>query len=363
MTSDNVRITGEDLSSFVSAIFEAAGVDQRVARTVAASLVDADLEGVTSHGVMLVPMYVERIRAGSVDPGASPRTAVDSGAIAVLDAQNGLGQVSGDQAIGLAVTKAKQFGIGAVAVRQAFHFGMARRYALAAAEAGCVGIVSCNTRPLMPAPGGAERLVGNNPIAIALPVGDDIPLVLDIALSEAAMGKIRMAEQTGHPIPKTWATNAAGEPTTDPAEAISGMLLPAGAHKGFGLAFMLDLLSGLLSGGAWGEGVQPLYGDPATAYNSSHLFIAIDVGHFRPASDFKAEAREAAERVRNSTPARGTERMYSPGEPEWERRKKSGEWVQVAAEVFTGLSSLANELGVDAPAVADSQTSKGDSDA
>lgn len=363
MTLPDVNVPASELSSFVSSIFEASGVGRKVAEVVASSLVDADLEGVTSHGVMLVPLYVERIQAGSVDPDAFPSTIVDSGAVAVLDAQHGLGQVSGDEAIRLACGKAKDYGVGVVAVRHAFHFGMARRFALAAADAGCVGIVSCNTRPLMPAPGGAERMVGNNPIAIALPADGEIPLVLDIALSEAAMGKIRVAEQTGRAIPETWATNATGEPTTDPTEAISGMLLPAGAHKGFGLAFMLDLLNGLLSGGAWGERVQPLYGDPAVAYDSSHLFIAIDVEHFRTEAEFKAEAREAAERVRNSTPAPGTERMYSPGEPEWERRQKSGGSVQVAAEVFAGLSELASELGVDPPAPTDFKRSKGDTDA
>src|SRR6185437_11461700 len=204
----------------------------------------------------------------------------DKGATVVLDARHVLGHLTGNQSIEMAVERARRFGVGIVAVRHGFHFGTARRFAVQAAEADCFGIVMCNTRPLMPAPGGAERLVGNNPIAIAVPSNGPSPIVLDMATSEAAMGKIRMAEKAGQEIPETWAVRADGSMTTDPAEAIAGMLLPASGPKGFGLAFMIDLLCGVLSGGATGSAVQPLYGNASTPYDSSHLFIAIDIAHF-----------------------------------------------------------------------------------
>src|SRR5262249_51465839 len=160
-----------------------------------------------------------------------------------------------------------------------FHFGTAGRYARMIAEHNCVGIVLSNTRPLMPAPGGAEAMVGNNPIAIALPSAGEFPVETDIALSATAMGKIRLAAAAGQRIPRCWAGEAEGRPTADAATAIKGMLLPAAGPKGFGLAFVIDLLCGGLSDGAVGADVRPLYGDPAEPYRCAHFFLAIHAGH------------------------------------------------------------------------------------
>lgn len=340
-------VTARSLTAAVAALFAAAGTPPERAELVARCLVDADLEGVSSHGVMLVPMYIDRILAGSVDPAADPEVVHDRDAVAVIDGRHGFGQVTGDRAMAVAVDKARSHGLGMVTVRHGFHFGMARRYALQAAEQGSVGIVSCNTRPLMPAPGGAERMVGNNPIAIAFPAAGEIPVVLDIALSEAAMGKIRMAGTAGQAIPDTWATDSDGAPTTDPAAAIEGMLLPAGGHKGFGLAFMLDLMAGVLSAGAWGDDVSPLYGDPAVPYDASHVFLAIDAAHFRPLDEVEAEVERAAQRVRSSRPAPGTDRVYSPGQPEWERRHRADGVVRLDQAVLETLADTAATVGVD----------------
>src|SRR6185437_6341977 len=212
------------------------------------------MRGIPSHGLMLVPMYAERIGAGSVTTATAGEVVTDLGAIAVLDAKNALGILTGDQAMALAVERARQFGIGAVAVRHAFHFGGAFRYVMAAADAGLVGIAAANTRPLIPAPGGAKAVIGNNPLAIGVPRAGAEPIVLDMALSESALGKIRIAAAEGREIPPTWATDASGVPTTDPQAAIAGLLLPAAGPKGYGLAFMVDVLTGVLSGGAFGAG-------------------------------------------------------------------------------------------------------------
>ena len=181
----------------------------------------------------------------------------------------------------------------------------------------------------MPAPGGAERVVGNNPIAIALPTAGNIPIVLDMATSEAAMGKIRMAEKANEAIPPTWAVTAQGVPTTNPSEAIAGMLLPSGGAKGFGLSFLIDLMCGLLSQGATGSQVRPLYGDFNVPYDCSHLFIAIDVAHFCDAGWFRQQTAAAAERIRSGQRAPGVEQLFTPGEPEWRRRERSGGQVQL----------------------------------
>ena len=346
--SGGVIITANELSGLAARLFAAAGVPLQSAQTVAEALVDADLDGQASHGVMLVDMYLDRIRKGSVSTTAEAVTVSDNGAAVVLDARHALGHVTGDQAVRLAVERARKFGVGITAVRHGFHFGTARRFALAAAVADCVGIAMCNTRPLMPAPGGAERLVGNNPIAIAVPSNGPIPIVLDMATSEAAMGKIRIAEKAGQAIPPSWAVKSDGSPTTSAGEAIAGMLLPAAGPKGFALSFVIDLMCGLLSGGATGAAVQSLYGNAGVPYDCSHLFIAIDVAHFGDPVSVRKRAAEAAERVRNSKRAPGVERVYAPGEPEWRKRQAAAGTVSLAPAVAEMLVRLAKELGVSA---------------
>jgi LDH2 family malate/lactate/ureidoglycolate dehydrogenase len=336
------------LREFVARLFTAAGVPAVAAANVAEGLVEAELEGLPSHGVMLTDMYIERLQKGSVSRGTSAVVVSERQGAIVLDAGHALGQLTGMQAMGLAIDKARQFAGGIVSVRHGFHFGTAGRYARQAAEAGCVGIAMCNTRPLMPAPGGAERVVGNNPIAIALPTAGDIPIVLDMATSEAAMGKIRMAEKAKEAIPPTWAVTADGSPTTDPSQAIAGMLLPSGGAKGFGLSFLIDLLCGLLSQGATGAEVRPLYGDFSVPYDCSHLFIAIDVAHFGDLDWFRRHAAAAAERVRCGQRAPGVEQLFTPGEPEWRQREKAAGRVKLDSSVVEMLRRYAHQLGVTA---------------
>jgi LDH2 family malate/lactate/ureidoglycolate dehydrogenase len=344
----SVSVAADDLAALVARIFVAAGVAQQLAATVAEALVEADLEGIPSHGVLLVDMYVDRLRAGSVSARDKAEIVSDSGCAVVLDAGNAFGQLTGDQAMAMAVERAKQHGAGIVAVRHGFHFGTARRFAVQAIRQGCIGIAMCNTRPLMPAPGGAERVVGNNPIAIAIPSDDAVPIVLDMATSEAAMGKIRLAEKSGQPIPATWAVRDDGNPTTSAAEAIAGMLLPAAGPKGFGLALMIDLMCGLISGGASGPKVRPLYGDPGTPYDCSHLFIAIDVGHFCDPSWFRAEAAATAARIHGGKRAPGISKLFLPGEPEWQRRANAKGQVKLEPAVANTLIKLAESLKVSA---------------
>lgn len=343
-----ILIPAAELAALVSRIFVAAGVSEQAARTVAESLIEAELEGLPSHGILLVDMYVERLRAGSISSRESADVVSDRGGSVVLDAHHAFGQLTGHQAMDFAVARARQHGTGIVAVRHGFHFGAARRYVLQAVAQDCIGIAMCNTRPLMPAPGGAERVVGNNPLAIALPSEDPIPIVLDMATSEAAMGKIRLAEKAGEAIPANWAVRDDGSPTTDAAEAIAGMLLPAAGPKGFGLAFMIDLMCGLLSGGASGQDVKPLYGDPAEPYDCSHLFIAIDVAAFCDVAQFRKRAAAAAERIRSGKRAPGLNQLFLPGEPEWRQHEGAGGKVKLDSAVAGKLIKLAEDLQVSA---------------
>jgi LDH2 family malate/lactate/ureidoglycolate dehydrogenase len=341
-----ILMEAQGVKLLVVRIFEATGLSNDASTIVAEALVDADLSGQLSHGLMLVEMYVDRIKAGSVTLHESAEIISDNHATIVLDAGNALGHLTGDQAMALAVARAQTFGVGIVTVRNGFHFGVARRFALAATNANCIGVAMCNTRPLMPAPGGAERVVGNNPLAIALPTEGEIPIVLDMAMSEAAMGKIRMAANAGQEIPATWATDANGMPTTNAEEAINGMLLPAAGPKGFGLAFIIDLLCGALSGGSWGDKVQPLYCDFSKTYSSAHLFMAIDTEHFGDPAIFKHAVAMAAETIRTSAKAPGTNKLYTPGEPEWQRQQQSNGNLSVEPAIAKMLLRLSTELQI-----------------
>jgi LDH2 family malate/lactate/ureidoglycolate dehydrogenase len=299
---------------------------------------------------MLLPMYVDRLQSGSVSTVARAEVVVDHGAVAVLDAHHAAGQLSGDQAMAMAVDKAVVYGVGMVTVRNAFHFGAAARYVIHAATRGCIGLAMANTRPLMPAPGGATPVVGNNPLAIAVPRGNPGPIVLDMALSAAALGKIRLAAQQGESIPVSWATDADGSPTTDPQAAIDGMLLPVGGAKGFGLALMVDVLTGVLSSGGFGQHVAGLYADVTVPNNCAHTFIAVNVAVFGPVDGFLRRLDELATQVTGSPTTRSDARIVLPGQPEADRASRAqAEGVTVDDAVLTALHDLAERLGLDIP--------------
>jgi LDH2 family malate/lactate/ureidoglycolate dehydrogenase len=328
---------------FTVALLGRLGVPEKPAAEVAEALVAADLEGVPSHGLMLLPMYIERLAAGSVSPTSEGRIVSDRAGAVVFDAEHGLGQVTARRAVAIAIERARQHALAAVAVRNAFHFGTAGRWAALMAREGCVGMALTNTRPLMPPPGGAERLVGNNPIAIAVPSRNDEPFIVDFALSAAAMGRIRLADAAGERIPEGWACDAAGVPTTDPAVAIAGMLLPVGGPKGFGLAMMVDLLAGGLSTGAVGHEVRPLYGDASLPYACAQFFLAIDIGAFRPADEYAAVTGAFVERVRAARPAPGFRQVKAPGDPAILARRAAGSQVSLDAATLTALRIAAEK--------------------
>ena len=344
---DRVRVDAKRLTDVVARIFTALGIAPADADIVAGDLVLAELEGVSSHGVMLVPMYVERILKGSVSKRSLGDVVSDVRTSIVIDADNALGQLTAHQAVKLAAARAVNAGMAIVAVRNAFHFGTAGRYARLIAEQNCIGIVMSNTRPLMPAPGGAEAITGNNPIAIALPSAGDFPVEVDMALSATAMGKIRLAAAAGQSIPPEWAMAADGQPTTDPAEAIKGMLAPAAGPKGFGLAFIIDLLCGGLSGGAIGSQVRPLYGDPIEPYRCSQIFIAIDTAPFPDGGVFPQRVNEQAQRVSASKRAPGTVRVYAPGELAQATVETNAGRCTLSRQTLNGLIEAGRQAGID----------------
>jgi len=341
-----LSVSADALRGLTAALFRAHGLAAAKADGVADSLVCADLEGVASHGVTMVPLYLQRIGQGSVDPHAEPVVVEDHGGLVVMSARNALGQVSAHAAVALATARARQHGVSVVSVRHSFHFGTASYWARQFTAAGMVGFAFSNTRPLMPAPGGAERVVGNNPMAIAFPAREDEPLVVDMAMSATAMGKIRLAEAKGEPIPPGWATNAAGQATTSATEAIQGMLLPAAGPKGFGLAVAIDLLCGALADGAVGAAVRPLYGELDKPYDCSHAFVAIDAARLHGGAGIAPQVAGFAQAIRDSRRAPGTERIYAPGDLERARHASNGAHCPISGDLAHKLNRLSADAGI-----------------
>jgi LDH2 family malate/lactate/ureidoglycolate dehydrogenase len=236
-----------------------------------------------------------------------------------------------------------------VSVRRAFHFGGAFRYVEAAAARGCIGIAAANTRPLMPAPGGAAAVVGNNPLAIGVPRAHGDPVVLDMALSEAALGKIRLAQAESREIPSNWATDRDGLPTTDPTLALGGLLLPAGGPKGYGLALMIDVLTGVLSGGAFGSGVRGLYADTTVPNDCAHAFLAVDPALLLDDLDaFTARVEALAAQVLDSPTTPGADAVSLPGQRESRTRAQARrDGVAIEDSVLAALHEAALALGVE----------------
>ena len=342
-------LTAARLMQLVSAILETVQVPPSEAQILADTLVEADLRGVHSHGVMRLPIYVRRIQSGLVLPEARTTITVDGPAFAQIDAHNSLGQIASVRAMDLAVEKARASGVGAVGVAHSTHFGAAAYYAMRAVAHQMIGIAITNTLPLMPAVGGAARVVGNNPIAYAIPAGQERPIVLDIATSVVAAGKLQRAKGRGERIPLGWGVDRIGVPTDRPEEVMDGgMLLPVGDHKGFGLAMVFDLLCGPLTGAGWFTGVTglalPEYPRPQ---NTGHLFMALDVAQFRPLDAFLAEVDRAIATVHATPRAPGVDRIYVPGEIEFETaeaRRRDG--IPLDEHVLAGLNALAREFSV-----------------
>src|ERR1700676_3426150 len=253
------RIRAEQLLEFATTIYIKAGMSAEDARLAADTLVQADLWGHQAHGVMRLPWYVARLKSGVGKSVAALEYIVDAGAIGIIDGHDAMGQVLTALAAKDVIRRAKLHGIGAVALRNSNHFGTAMYYTLMAPREGCVAFLSSNASPAMAPWGGRSKTVGTNPWSIAAPAGRHAPMVLDIANTGVARGKVYLAKQKGLPIPLGWAINAAGEPTTDPAQAIDGIILPMAAHKGYAIAMMMDVLSGVLTGSEFGSRVKGPY--------------------------------------------------------------------------------------------------------
>jgi LDH2 family malate/lactate/ureidoglycolate dehydrogenase len=336
------------LHSFVCEILRAVDVPPDDAAIVARSLTEADARGLSSHGIVrLLPVYVRRLHAGTTKPRPGMRVVSQRGAITVLDGDAGLGQVVGTAAMGRAIDTARDIGMGAVAVRHSSHFGISAMFAEQAVAAGMIGMVMTNAPANMPAHGGRQRFFGTNPVAFGVPCGAERPVVLDMSTSVVARGKIVMLQKLGKPVPPGWAIDPDGNPTEEAAAALAGAVLPMAGHKGSGLAFIIDVLCGVLSGAAFGPHIVDLYDEGDRTQNVGHFFLAFDVEAFMPLDTFKARMDQFVREVRAQPRQPGVDRIYVPGEWEYEIAERSRrEGVPFPPSSVREMDDLARDVGV-----------------
>lgn len=316
-------VTPARLKEVVITVLKGLGAGEDEAPIVAESLVRAEMRGTDTHGLPYLKLLVERVEARMVLLPTRVTILKEDGATALLDGGNGIGQFAGWKAMGMSIQQARKFGIGLTLVRQTNNLGFLAFYTLHAASQGFVGITMGNANAAISPWGGAEAFFGTNPISIAVP-GYPEPVALDMSSSLVARGKIRRAQRLGEKIPLGWALDESGMPTEDPGAALKGTLVPIGGPKGYGLAFMVDVLAGMLSGAAFGQTIKSFH-QLTGPTEVGALTLAINVERFMPVAQFGELMNGYAASIRGSRKAKGTARIYLPGEIEAEKERTSGE--------------------------------------
>ncbi|MDP2242118.1 MAG: Ldh family oxidoreductase [Burkholderiales bacterium] len=335
------------LADFATAVYAGEGVPEADARLLADTLVQADLWGHQSHGVLRLGWYWERLRNGVMQPVTQPEFVVDAGAIAVIDGHDGVGQVLTRLAMREAVRRAKAHGIGAVGVRNSNHFGTCMYYTMAGAREGCVMLLTSNGGPAMAPWGGRRKIIGTNPWSVAAPAGGLPPFCVDMANTGVARGKIYLARNKRQTIPEGWAINAAGEPTTDPQEAIEGIILPMAGHKGYAIAAMVDVMSGVLTGSGFLSAVHSPY-KTAEKSNCGHMMIAMNIEAFQPLAQFQERMQAFIGELKAVPLAQGCDEIFYPGEMEARndaKNRKQG--LALPEDTCADLKRIARETGLE----------------
>ncbi|GEL78564.1 Ldh family oxidoreductase [Tenuibacillus multivorans] len=336
----NIRVNHEDLKQYVTEIFIGAGLNSRKSQMVAEHLTKANLRGIDSHGVTRVRNYTDRLRSGVVNHDQDVKIVKDSPAAALIDGCNQLGILTATDAMNIAIKKAKDNGIAIVGVKNSNHCGMLADYTQRAAEEDCVSLVTTNAPPNMAPWGGRERYFGTNPISYGIPGYQGKNIIFDMATSVVARGKIKLALKNNEEIPLGWAITKEGKPTTNPEEAMGGVVLPVGGPKGYGLAFYVEVLSGLLTGASFG----PYLGRPedlSTTQDIGHFFFVMRADVFEDIEVFKERMSQLSEDIKKVPLAQGFEKIYLPGEIEANHlieRKENG--IPLSKGVLEELQSL-----------------------
>src|SRR5579871_5325032 len=342
------RIAAPRLAAFVSRAFTAAGVPEADAKIIAALMVEADLRGSDTHGVIRLPIYVRRIRAGGVNPTPNIRVVSDRPSAALVDGDNGMGHLVMRRAAQLAIEKAKAGGIGWVGARMSNHAGPAALYATMPLRHDMIGLYfAVGSNNHLPPWGGSENLLGTNPMAVAVPAGDEPPIVLDMAPTVAAYGKVRLKAQRGEAMPLGWMIDRDGKPLTDPKRADEGYLLPIGDYKGYGLSLIIGLLAGALNRAALGRDVIDFVKETGKAANTGQAIAALSIDTFMPADEFKRAIDRFIRDIRNSQKLPGVERIWLPGEQSHAKMlERRAHGVPMPKALRESLDAVARELGI-----------------
>lgn len=352
-TDSTVRIADDDLRRFVGDVLRACSVADDYAERIAEGLVRADLRGVSSHGVARLEVYTKKFAAGGFNPDPEIVTTRLGDAAAVVDADDGPGQVAALAAMDTAIELATNAGVGMVAVTDSNHFGTAAGYTEYAAESDCIGLAMTNVGPDVIPFGGASPFLGTNPISFSVPTDREFPITLDMATSVVAMGKIQeVARREDTDIPSDWAVDAAGEPTTDPHEAVA--VRPLGGPKGYGLAIMVDVFCGILSGAGPSPSVGPLYDEFDEPMGLGHFVGAIDVETFRDVDEFERDVGEYIDQLKAVETRDGVDEVMLPGEMEAKKLREQRErGVELRSGTVESLRSLAETYDVPFPNAAE----------
>lgn len=342
------KYAASDVEDFLCDAFVALGVPAVNSLTVAQLMVQADLMGYDTHGSFRLRQYVNRLRDGGNNPVAKAHTAVDKGATAVVDGDNGLGHLAMKYASELAVKKAKEHGIGWVGVRNGNHAGPASLYVNLVAENDMIGLVAAVGSANHVAPfGGLDLLLGTNPLAIAVPAGNSAPFVLDMATTTAAAGKIKVLAQRGEQMPEGWMVDREGNPLTDPTRQDEGLLLPIGGAKGYGLAMAIGLIAGTLNGAVFGKDVVNFTKETTTPTNTGQFVAAISIEAFGDLQTFKDTADQIFASFRDSTPFPGYSPIRIPGQGRGEvRQERKENGIPLHPNLVKTLADIAAELNI-----------------
>jgi LDH2 family malate/lactate/ureidoglycolate dehydrogenase len=345
---EQARIPAGELAAFVGRVFVAAGLPDADAQTVAELMVEADLRGSDTHGVIRLPLYVRRLRAGGINRMPKIRLVSDRASIALIDGDNGMGHLVMRRAAELAIEKAKATGIGWVGARMSNHAGPAALYVTMPLRHDMVGVYfAVGSNNHLPPWGGSESLLGTNPMAVAIPALEEPAIVLDMAPTVAAYGKVRLKAQRGEAMPVGWMIDREGKPLTDPKRADEGYLLPIGDYKGYGLSLIIALLAGALNRAALGREVIDFVKETGKPTNTGQAIMALSIEAFMPPVDFKKTVDGFIRDIRHSRRLPGIERIWLPGEQSHTKRlDRRGDGIPMPKALRESLDTLARELKI-----------------
>lgn len=339
--ANDVLVPADRLREFLIELFSSVGMETENARYCSECVVLTNLWGIDSHGALRVPIYVERLANQVIAANPVVRTEAGKHAFEIMNGDNGMGYLVGRAAMTRAIELARDHGIGAVSVRNSNHFGAASLYAKMATDAGLVGIAMTNVIPNLVVPGGSKPITGNNPIAVGVPTAEPFPFMLDISMSSVAGGKLLLASKRGEKIPLDWATDSQGRFTDDPDVGFKGFLLPVGGHKGFGLSLVVDILSGVISGGAFQFGIGGMYKTPDKPSDTGHMMLAIDPEIALDHAAFLERMRAFYTTIKGSPMWKEDREMLMPGELEYRsQRQRLTEGIPLPPDLLSELTAI-----------------------